>query len=219
MADTDLAAVPGDGGTADEAEAAQRARRQRVAALKQELVGGDLLTAAEVGEILDIHPRTVGEYIRDGKLRAFQFGGGWKISELALRAFVREQTQGSGSPAGPAGARHPIARALDDALMTLLPEPAEPAAGEPRRPAGRGRGAYRCSFCGKAQEDVRRLIAGPNLIFICDDCVGLCNRILAGEEVRATEGAQPPAGGAPPASAGTLNPAGAPAVAPAAPRT
>src|SRR5690349_1490285 len=98
--------------------------------------------------------------------------------------------------------------------MTLLPEPA---AGESRRPAGRGRGAYRCSFCGKAQEDVRRLIAGPNLIFICDDCVGLCNRILAGEEVRATGGAQPPAGGAPPASAGTLNPDGAPAVAPAAP--
>ena len=67
-------------------------------ALKQELVGGDLLTAAEVAEILDIHPRTVGEYIKEGKLRAFQLGGGWKISEGALRAFVREQTQAPPRP-------------------------------------------------------------------------------------------------------------------------
>lgn len=71
-------------------EQAQRARRQRIAALKQELVDGDLLTAAEVAEILDVHPRTVGEYIRDGKLRAFQFGGSWRVSENALRAFVRD---------------------------------------------------------------------------------------------------------------------------------
>lgn len=76
-----------------ESEAAQRERRKRIAALKQELVGGDLLTAVEVAEILDIHPRTVSEYIRDGKLRAFQFGGGWKISETALRAFVKDQTR------------------------------------------------------------------------------------------------------------------------------
>jgi len=68
-----------------------RDRRQRIAALKQELVDGELLTAAEVAEILDVHPRTVGEYIRDGRLRAFQFGGSWRISENALRAFVREQ--------------------------------------------------------------------------------------------------------------------------------
>src|SRR5262245_30709418 len=157
--------APGEGGTAAEAEAAQRARRERIAALKRELVGGDLLTAAEVAEILDIHPRTVGEYIRDGRLPAYQFGGGWKISELALRAFVREQTQGPVPPPAPPGASHPIARALDAALMTLLPAAPAP---EARRPAGRGRGACRCSFCGKAQEDVRRLIAGPNLIFICD---------------------------------------------------
>lgn len=35
----------------------------------------------------------------------------------------------------------------------------------------------RCSFCGKKQSDVR-LIAGPG-VFICADCVGLCNEILA----------------------------------------
>jgi ClpX C4-type zinc finger protein len=34
-----------------------------------------------------------------------------------------------------------------------------------------------CSFCGKSQHDVARLIAGP-AVFICDECVGLCNKIL-----------------------------------------
>jgi len=116
----------------EEVDTAQRERRRRIAQLKQELVGGELLTAAEVAEILDIHPRTVGEYIRDGKLRAFQFGGGWKISETALREFVRGQTR-------------------------------------------------RCSFCGKEQLQVHRLIAGPNGAHICDGCVGLCNEILARE--------------------------------------
>ena len=77
----------------EDLDGAQRERRRRIAALKMELVGGDLLTAAEVAEILDIHPRTVGEYIREGKIRAYQFGGGWKISETALREFVRAQVR------------------------------------------------------------------------------------------------------------------------------
>jgi excisionase family DNA binding protein len=116
----------------EDLDAAQRERRRRLAALKQELVGGELLTAAEVAEILDLHPRTIGEYVREGKLRAYQFGGGWKISESALREFIRGQTR-------------------------------------------------RCSFCGKEQLQVRRLIAGPNGTHICDGCVGLCNDILAKE--------------------------------------
>ncbi|HEY3110321.1 MAG TPA: ClpX C4-type zinc finger protein [Chloroflexota bacterium] len=41
---------------------------------------------------------------------------------------------------------------------------------------------YRCSFCGKGQEQVRRLIAGPNFVYICDECVALCNEIIAREE-------------------------------------
>ena len=36
-----------------------------------------------------------------------------------------------------------------------------------------------CSFCGKARDSVRRLIAGPGRIFICDECVRLCNEIIA----------------------------------------
>ena len=38
----------------------------------------------------------------------------------------------------------------------------------------------RCTFCGKSQEEVEKLIAGPS-VFICDECVGLCNEILAEE--------------------------------------
>src|SRR5262245_59936249 len=37
-----------------------------------------------------------------------------------------------------------------------------------------------CSFCGKSQEEVRKLIAGPN-VFICDECIDLCNDIIAEE--------------------------------------
>ena len=36
---------------------------------------------------------------------------------------------------------------------------------------------YRCSFCGKAQTEVRTLVAGPG-VFICDECVRLCRPII-----------------------------------------
>ncbi|MCL2565716.1 MAG: ATP-dependent Clp protease ATP-binding subunit ClpX [Defluviitaleaceae bacterium] len=36
---------------------------------------------------------------------------------------------------------------------------------------------FRCSFCGKTQEQVRKLVAGPN-VYICDECIELCNEIL-----------------------------------------
>lgn len=39
-----------------------------------------------------------------------------------------------------------------------------------------------CSFCGKKQSEVQRLIAGPD-VYICDQCVGLCNDIMAQETV------------------------------------
>ena len=41
-----------------------------------------------------------------------------------------------------------------------------------------------CSFCGKSQHEVRKLIAGPT-VFICDECVELCNDIIR-EETKAT---------------------------------
>ena len=39
-----------------------------------------------------------------------------------------------------------------------------------------------CSFCGKSQEEVEKLIAGPD-VFICDECIALCNEIVSEKEV------------------------------------
>lgn len=39
----------------------------------------------------------------------------------------------------------------------------------------------RCNFCGKNQDEVKRLIAGPN-VYICDECIGLCSDILDDED-------------------------------------
>ncbi len=38
----------------------------------------------------------------------------------------------------------------------------------------------RCSFCGRGQDEVTKLISGPS-VFICDECVGLCVKILGDE--------------------------------------
>jgi ATP-dependent Clp protease ATP-binding subunit ClpX len=53
-----------------------------------------------------------------------------------------------------------------------------------KRPTGEGE-ILRCSFCNKDQNDVRKLIAGPT-VFICDECVDVCNDIIADD--RKTEG-------------------------------
>ncbi|MFZ9140152.1 MAG: ATP-dependent Clp protease ATP-binding subunit ClpX [Burkholderiaceae bacterium] len=45
-----------------------------------------------------------------------------------------------------------------------------------------------CSFCGKSQHEVKKLIAGPS-VFICDECIDLCNDIIRDEQV-ATPGSQ-----------------------------
>ena len=52
---------------------------------------------------------------------------------------------------------------------------------------------YRCSFCGKRQDQVRKLIAGPTLdIMICDECVSLCKEIVD-EEFSGTPRPEPTA--------------------------
>lgn len=45
-----------------------------------------------------------------------------------------------------------------------------------------------CSFCGKSQREVKKLIAGPN-VYICDECISLCNEIIA-EEMQKDDAAQ-----------------------------
>ncbi|MDC9595940.1 ATP-dependent protease ATP-binding subunit ClpX [Xenorhabdus anantnagensis] len=50
-----------------------------------------------------------------------------------------------------------------------------------KRKDGSGKLLY-CSFCGKSQHEVRKLIAGPS-VYICDDCIGYCNDIIR-EEIK-----------------------------------
>ncbi|MBI5026760.1 MAG: ATP-dependent Clp protease ATP-binding subunit ClpX [Nitrospirae bacterium] len=50
----------------------------------------------------------------------------------------------------------------------------------------KGDDSLKCSFCGKGQDEVRKLIAGPT-VYICDECIGLCNEIIA-EELEASIG-------------------------------
>ncbi len=49
----------------------------------------------------------------------------------------------------------------------------------------RDHGSLSCSFCGKSQKEVKKLIAGPT-VYICDECIGLCNDIIA-EEIEKEE--------------------------------
>ncbi len=48
------------------------------------------------------------------------------------------------------------------------------------RGRGNDRPSLSCSFCGKSQKEVRKLIAGPT-VYICDECISLCNDIIAEE--------------------------------------
>jgi hypothetical protein len=47
---------------------------------------------------------------------------------------------------------------------------------------------FRCSFCGKNQDQVRRLIADPGGVYICNQCVDLCREIIEGEQGILTQG-------------------------------
>ncbi len=44
-----------------------------------------------------------------------------------------------------------------------------------------------CSFCGKSQDEVKKLIAGPS-VYICDECIQLCNEIIVEEHIQESEG-------------------------------
>ncbi|MEX2587343.1 MAG: ATP-dependent Clp protease ATP-binding subunit ClpX [Actinomycetota bacterium] len=51
---------------------------------------------------------------------------------------------------------------------------------------GEGGDLLKCSFCGKSQKQVKKLIAGPG-VYICDECIDLCNEIIEEELVDTTE--------------------------------
>lgn len=52
---------------------------------------------------------------------------------------------------------------------------------EEEKLAGKRDDKLRCSFCGKPQNAAKRLISGPNNVFICDECIGLCAEIVSEE--------------------------------------
>jgi hypothetical protein len=52
---------------------------------------------------------------------------------------------------------------------------------EPQAAAASTAKSYSCSFCGKSQQEVSKLIAGPG-VFICDRCVGMCDEFLSESE-------------------------------------
>ena len=51
---------------------------------------------------------------------------------------------------------------------------------------GEGADLLKCSFCGKSQKQVVKLIAGPG-VYICDECIDLCNEIIEEELAEANE--------------------------------
>ena len=55
--------------------------------------------------------------------------------------------------------------------------------------ASEGNEQLLCSFCGKSQRQVKKLIAGPG-VYICDECIDLCNEIID-EELTAPVDARP----------------------------
>lgn len=59
----------------------------------------------------------------------------------------------------------------------FAPKPAENQAARDRSKPK----SYQCSFCGRQLTEVERLIAGPNGVYICNECVDLCKNILEEE--------------------------------------
>ncbi|MNV47569.1 ATP-dependent Clp protease ATP-binding subunit ClpX [compost metagenome] len=59
---------------------------------------------------------------------------------------------------------------------------------EPKKPRRRKKDpdTLYCSFCNKSQHEVRKLIAGPK-VFICDECIEICNEIIVEEDYRIAE--------------------------------
>jgi ATP-dependent Clp protease ATP-binding subunit ClpX len=58
--------------------------------------------------------------------------------------------------------------------------------------SNRGRHVERCTFCEKRRHHVASLIAGPPGVYICNECIEICNSILQEEQRRRPAGSRPP---------------------------
>ena len=101
-------------------------------------------------------------------------------ADWATRRSTRagERAPGDGVPSS--GAMSPGHRTVD-ATPTA---PAEQ--GSPVARIGESGDLLKCSFCGKSQKQVKKLIAGPG-VYICDECIDLCNEIIEEELSESTE--------------------------------
>ncbi|MBV8462508.1 MAG: hypothetical protein JO368_04390 [Acidimicrobiales bacterium] len=71
-------------------------------------------------------------------------------------------------PPSPADASRPVPHQPSEAVGTPLPTTTERAI---------------CSFCRKSQDQVRKIVAGPDGVYICDECVNLCRLLVDPEPV------------------------------------
>jgi hypothetical protein len=105
------------------------------------------------------------------------------IARAEFRHAVRRLQLGGGSLREIAGALN-----LSHQRVHQIVEEAgggRPWRGVGRRAKGRGAALLACSFCGKDQPQVRKLIAGPG-VYICDECTSKADRVIATGEVAAT---------------------------------
>jgi ATP-dependent Clp protease ATP-binding subunit ClpX len=61
----------------------------------------------------------------------------------------------------------------------------------PRSSGNKGRSVERCTFCEKSRHHVQSLIAGPPGVYICNECIEICNTILKEEDRKSTETSSP----------------------------
>ena len=71
-------------------------------------------------------------------------------------------------------------------VLRTLDAQTEDATMEQQPPVGHESKPYACSFCGKPNGAVERMIAGPKGVFICNECVERCNEIIAAERATPT---------------------------------
>ena len=57
--------------------------------------------------------------------------------------------------------------------------------------AGKGKSVERCTFCEKSRHHVQSLISGPPGIYICNECIEICNTILKEEDRKQSGDAEP----------------------------
>ena len=116
-----------------------------------------------MNEILAEHTgKAVGEIARDTE-RDYHMTGDEALAYGLIDRVVRQREliprpDGKGGSRGNGGGRGRMKKRDDDANLS-------------------------CSFCGKSQREVKKLIAGPT-VYICDECIELCNDIIAEESAR-----------------------------------